>query len=287
MSLKKSNRKSDFAVAVTAARTARITNGVLCAVGCALLVAALAACFVFAREYLLLAASVCATLMIPLAALLVKSFAEVRAIERIAQTGVYAAKLTEQQQEDVRENLLRQGRQFYLSAFLCIAFPEAIVLTVLYKTTGNDLFLLVMSIFTLACLAVACLAGLYLGARLRVRRPFCTVSPKGVLTSREVLPFDAKKKEVLSLVRFDDYFRIEFIKTEILGIRRRASVIVPADGVLKNGVDGDLNEIMTRSLGLRRLTIIHSDFYESLDYSEETVNALAAAQLRAEGAGPQ
>lgn len=284
MSLKKSNRKPDYAVAVTTARSARITNGVLCAVGCALLLAAVAACFFLARDYVPLAASVCATLLIPLVALLVKSFAEVRAIERIAQTGVYAAKLSEMQQEEMRDDLLRQGRQFYLTAFLCIAFPEAIVLTVMNKVLKNDLFLLIMAIFTLACLAVACLASLYLGARLRVRRPFCTVSPKGVLTSREVLPFDAKKKEVLSLVRFDDFFRIEFVKTEILGIRHRASVIVPTDGVLKNGVGGDPNEIMARTLGLRRITIIHSDFYESLDYSEETVNALAAAQLRGDAA---
>lgn len=282
MSVKR--RKPDYSAAISLARSSRISNAVMCAVGAAVAVAAAIAGFFLAADYALLILSVCVTLLLPLTALLVKNLQEVRAVERIAKTGTYAAKLDDSQQEDIRIHLLRQGRQFYLTAFLVIATPEAAILILMSTLFKNDLFLLLMAIFSLAALSVAAIAGLYLSARLRTLHAFSTVSSMGVLTSREVLPFDARAGEVLSLIRFDDYYRIEFIKREILGIRRRASVIIPTDGVLKNGIDGNVDEVLARTLGLKRITVIHSKFYESRDYSEEAVNALAsrkAAQDRA------
>ncbi|MEG2234765.1 MAG: hypothetical protein RRZ42_09075, partial [Oscillospiraceae bacterium] len=70
-----------------------------------------------------------------------------------------------------------------------------------------------------------------------------------------------------------------FRKNEILGIRRTANVLIPTDGVLKNGIGGNKDEIIARTLGLKSITIIHSDFYESIDYSENTVNELAAKNM--------
>ena len=275
------SKKPDYAAAVNAARSARIANAVMCCAGVALTVAAAAASWFLFRDYFLLALSAAATLLLPLGALLAKNLCEVKAIERIAKTGTYAAKLSERQQEAVRAHLLRQGRQFYLTAFLAVATPESAILIVMSTLLDSDLFLLLMALFGLASLCVAAVAGLYLGARLRVAGAFATVSSKGLLTSREVLPFEARRDEVLSLIRFDDFYRIEFIKREILGIRHRASVIVPTDGVLKNGIAGGADEILARTLGLKRITIIHSDFYESRDYSEQAVNALASQNLQA------
>ncbi len=275
-------KKPEYAVAVRAARAARISNAAVCGLGMALTAAAAAAGALLAREYTLLAVSAAAMLLVPLLAVLAKNLGEVRAIARIARTGTYAAKLSDRQQETVREHLARQGTQFYLTAFLAVATPESAILVGMSTLFKSDLFLLIMAIFALAALAVAALAGLYLRARLRVSPAFLTVSSQGVLAGREVMPFEAKDGEVLSLIRFDDYYRIEFVKREILGIRRNASVLVPVDGVLKNGIEGNVDEILARTLGLKRITIIHSPYYDSRDYSEQAVNALAAQNLRAQ-----
>ncbi len=273
--------KPDYTVAVTGARGARISNAVMCAVGILLAVVGAVVVGLLFKDYFLLALSVAVTALLPLVALLVKNLSEVKAIERIAKTGTYAARLSEEQQDDVRAHLVRQGRQFYLTAFLAVATPEAAILVVMSDLLDSELYLLLMALFGLAALAIAAIASLYLGARLRISPAFATVSSMGVLTSREVLPFEAKEGEAISLIRFDDYYRIEFIKREILGIRHTGSVLVPTDGVLKNGIEGSADEILARTLGLKRITIIHSDFYESRDYSEQEVNALAARNLRA------
>lgn len=282
MPSRKTAKKADYAVSVTRARSSRVLNVCVCAAACGLLLAGVIAVFFLARTYILLVASIAVAAAVPILAMLAKNLREVHAVERIAENGVYAAKLSEAQQEEISEDQLRQGRQFYYTAFLCITFAEFVLLVGLYSLLHSDLFLMVLAIFALASFAVAFLASLYLSARLHVAHAFCTVSRWGILVGREVLPFDAKgDHDVLSVLRFDDYYRVEFLKTEILGLRHRATILVPTNGVLKNGLAGDANEMVTRALGLRRLTIVHSEYYESLDYSEETVNARAAGELKA------
>ncbi|MEG2259906.1 MAG: hypothetical protein RSB78_06905, partial [Oscillospiraceae bacterium] len=273
------NQKPDYAIAVTSARSSRISNAVFCTIGIALLTAIVAASFFMFKDYVLLCVSVSITMLIPISALLTKNLREIKAVESIAKTGTYAAKLSEKQQKEIRTSLVRQGRHFYLLSFLVIATPEAVVLVIMSRYFKSDLFLLIMAFFSLAAIALAALATMYLGARLKIKRAYSTVSSKGILTSREVLPFDAKKGDVISLIRFDDFYRIEFRKNEILGIRRTANVLIPTDGVLKNGIGGNKDEIIARTLGLKSITIIHSDFYESIDYSENTVNELAAKNM--------
>jgi len=272
-------KKPDYNAAILSARASRISNAVLCGIGVVSLVGAAVCGWLWFADYLLLVLFTVAALLVPLTALFVKNLGEIKSIERIAKTGTYAAKLSQRQQDTIRVQLSSQGKQFYFTAFLVVATIEAIILVVLSDVFDNELYLLLMALFSLAAISVAAVASMYLSARLRVRGAFATVSSKGVLTSREVLPFEAKNGEVLSLIRFDDYYRIEFIKREIFGIRRRGCVIVPTDGVLKNGIGGSADEVLARTLALQRITVIHSNYYPSRDYSEQAVNALAAETM--------
>ncbi|MDO4565835.1 MAG: hypothetical protein Q4B42_00740 [Oscillospiraceae bacterium] len=257
------SKTSDYANSVRLTRLSRVINAAVCAFLIILLAAAAAyACF---TSYALMSLFGAAAALIPLTALLVKNLSEARAVTDIAYRGVYAARLTRAQQGEMRLNQVHQGQRFYTAAFLAVTVPETLVLIVLSRVLDSDVFLIIMAVFALAALACAMISSLYLSARLNVRHAFCTVSSRGIITSREVIPFSARDGDVSILVKFDDYYMIRYLRTEIFGLRRQAVFIFPVDGVLKNGMDveGDAASVLAAALGLRSYKIKATEFYES------------------------
>lgn len=259
---------NDYADSVRAARAARIANAIACAVMMAIIAAG--AVWAIFTDYALMCACAALALYVPLVALLIKNLREAKAVADIAYRGVYAARLTRAQQTDVRRNLLAQGQKFYFGCFIALTLAQSVILVVLSKLLDSDVFLMIMAVFALAALAAAAVSSLYLSSRLNVKHAFCTVSARGVITSREVIPFSAKDGDVSILVKFDDYYMIRYKRTELLGLRRSAVLIFPTDGVLKNGIGGeDPAAVLAGTLGLRSYKVKATTYSDNRDYYTE------------------
>lgn len=260
---------NDYAESVRTARASRVINACLCA---ALIVAVIAlAVWAAFTDYALMAACAALACLVPLTALLVKNLREAKAVADIAYRGVYAARMTRAQQSAVRHNMLPQGQRYYFACFIVLAVAESAALVILSKLLDSDVFLMIMAIFALAALAAAAISSLYLSARLNMKRAFCTVSSRGIIMSREVIPFSAKDGDVSILVRFDDYYMIRYKRTELLGFRHNAVLIFPSDGVLKNGVGegDDPASVLAGTLGLNTYKVKAAAYSENRDYYTE------------------
>ena len=258
-------QRNDYADSVRAVRSSRVCNAAVCCAAIAAVVGfAVWAAF---TDYALMSAFAALAALVPLTALLVKNLREARAVADIAYRGVYAARLTRVQQTCIRANQLRQGQIFYYACFLAVTIAEAAVLVVMSKAFASDIFLMIMAVFALGALACAAMSSLYLSARLNVKHAFCTVSSRGIITSREVIPFSAREGDVSILVKFDDYYMIRYKRAEIFGLRRNAVLIFPADGVLKNGMgEDDPASVLAGTLGLRTYKVKAASYADDRDY---------------------
>ncbi len=281
MFLKSKSTGNEYTDSVRMVRDARILN--ICVCSLAMLALVGVSIYALSTDYTLLVCSACVCALVPLAALLVKTITELRAVSDIAYRGVFAARLTRSQQSEMRRNLVRQGQSFYLAFFLCLCTPECVLLVILSAVKQSATFLMIMAVFTLAALACAFVASLYLAARLNVKHAFCTVSSRGIITSKEVIPFDARRGEVYMLIRYNDYYMIQYKRTELFGIKRTAVYIFPTDGIVKNGIDEDPAVLLSRTFGLRSYKSKAVPFEEKREFYYRTKDK----PLKAVGAAAQ
>ncbi len=235
---------------------------------CALLMCGAAAGAVFAcgTPYRLPALLSCAALELALAGLLIKNVREARAAMDIARTGNYAVMLSDAQQDMIAAQQKRRGQCFYLSAFLGLVTPTAIVLTAISMRTGERTYLVVMGAAAFAALAAVVIASMYLTARLRARDSFFTVSPHGILVGKEIIPFETR--DVETLLKFDDFYLLRFVKSEVFGITHRSEIIIPTDGVVRDGIGRSADEEIVSELGLGGLFATTGSWFECRDYGE-------------------
>ena len=246
------------------ARASRRVNIVACGIGLAATAAGMY--LSYPTAYRLPALFAGAAVLLLLMGLLLKNIAEAGAIMRVARTGNYAVMLSDQQQDVIARQQRNRGQSFYLAVFLVVTTPVAAALTVYARVTGQGLYLLLMAGFVLAGLLLTLICSLYQTARLTARDSFCTVSPHGVLLGREILPFE--REDVRGLLKFDDYYLLRFRKTELFGMTHKSEVIIPTDGVVRDGIGRTADEEMVYALGLDGLFATPDAWYESRDYGE-------------------
>ena len=263
-------QKNDYTDSVRAVRRDRVIDSIICAAALAIVIA-LGVWAAFG-EFKIMGILAAAALAIPLVGLLVKNLCDAGSVADIAYRGVYAARLTCEQQSTIRRNLLRQGQRFYLICFLAVVVPESAVLVICSRYFNSSVFLIIMAVFALAALGCVLIASLCLAARLNVRDAFCTVSTRGIITSHEVIPFSSKAGDVDVLVKFDDYYLIRYKRAEIFGLRHNAVLLFPADGVLKTGLGAgdDVAAVLAGALGLGSYKVKAAPFAESPDYYNGT-----------------
>lgn len=256
--------KNTYQNLIKKARNSRMVNIGLCAAG----VVALAVGIVFAlrTEFFLPAALGALLVLLALSAVFAKSLAETKAALRIADNAVYAAQLTAEQQRAIKKQQMRRGQIFYLAVLLIVVMPESAVLIGMYFYFQSTLYLLIMAVFALICLLCALVALAYLSARLSVKDSIFSISKHGVMFGREILPFSAKKKEALQLLKFQDYYFLLFVKTAVFGIKYESGIIFPTDGVVRKGLSGTPDEELVVALGLDGVFETEDAFYESRDY---------------------
>ncbi len=257
---------SDYMRSVLAVRAARITNIVCCAVFIALTLAG--AALAYGTTYRYTALCLALALAVLLGALIFKNAKELRAVARIAGTGVYAARLSREQQRDVRRALVREGRAFSFTAFLILTTLEAVVLVIMYIVLKSEVFLLFLAGFSLASFGIAVLSPLYLSARLSKKNAFCTVSENGALLAGEVIPFSTRRGDPLELLCFDDYYLLRLRRDAVFGITYRTKLLLPANGALKHGIDKPIPAALAETLGLGAARELGAPYYESRDYTD-------------------
>ncbi len=249
---------------VKKARTSRHINIAMCA----LFMCAAAACgaLAYGTEYRMPVLLLCATAALVILGLAFKNLREAKAVMSIARAGNYAVMLSDAQQDEIAAQQKRRGQCFYIACFLGLMTPTSIVLCAIAMRTGDKSYLVVMGAVAFAALAVVAIASMYLTARLRARDSFFTVSPHGVLVGREVIPFESG--DVDGLLKFADYYLLRFKKTEIFGISHRSEIIIPTDGVVRDGIGRSADEELVSELGLGGLFATPDLWYECRDYGE-------------------
>jgi len=257
---------SNYLRLLESSKTSRQINAVLCCVG---ILASAAAVFLVPAEYRLFAAACAALISCGLLVILLKSLKEARAVEDIAETSVYAAMLTSEQQRTVRKYLVRRGQSLYFATFLFCVAPESVVLSGLFYMSKNRAYLLFMAVFAALALACVLISGMYLSVRLSPSPSTVTVSQRGILVGREVIPFDAESGDALQLLRFQDYYYLRFIRQAILGIRYVSEIIFPTEGALRQGLRAPADEEIVKALGLSDIYVTEDEFYESRSYVDD------------------
>ncbi|MEG0832395.1 MAG: hypothetical protein RR058_08065 [Oscillospiraceae bacterium] len=294
MRLKNNSSRRSYNREIHRAHSSRTVNAILCAICIVLCLGEAVYAWLYAPDIRLAAAAAALSLSLLLSQLMIKSIREAKAVKLIGASGKYASMLTAYQQETIRDQQQRLGSITYFKVFAVFLACEMTVLTIFYIIFKNAAFLLLMASLSLFAFFITLIAAMFLSARLVTRDAFFTISGDGILSSGEVLPFDAKKGEALSLEEYPDFYRLRFVKTMIFGIKYTSSIIFPTDGALKKGVDGSVCEVLRIMLRLpevmhfsypyseKRDEVLFSDYVKACANNENAPTAPTEEELEAE-----
>ncbi len=210
-----------------------------------------------------------------LGGIMYKNIHEAVSVFKIARVGNYACMLSNSQVAEICEQQGRRNSVFYLTAFSVIVAPELLFLSVLYALNESVVYLIMAGLIFLVGIVLVLAFSLYHSSRLGIRNTFFSLSGSGILVSGDIIPFSTG--DAISILKFSDYYLLRFYKHEIFNIRHKSEIIIPTDGVVRDGVNRPADEEIVDALGLTGLFATDGPWYESRDYGEKESQSVSEA----------